>query len=188
MQPLKVETPLEDVTGLVVQDNWPDPDVRFRAIEALVPETGLPPESSTLTTGWVVNATPSTVPDGAVVKLSWLAAPAVRVNVVVSVVNEPLEAVRVNEPAVPTMEHPEKVAMPLTAATGLALQVRVPEPEVTARVTEAVDVVTVLPPESWTATTGWVVNATPLTAPAASVRTLRAAAAPAVKVMALVVA
>ena len=42
----------------------------------------------------------------------------------------------------------------------------VPLPEAFETVTTAVDVVTVFPPESVTLTTGWVVKADPLTAPA----------------------
>ena len=57
---------------------------------------------------------------------------------------------------------PAKVATPEAAALGLAVQVRVaPAGVVMVRVTEAALVVTVLPPASWTATTGWVANAMP---------------------------
>ena len=39
--------------------------------------TVLPPASSTVTTGWVAQACPSTPPPGWVVKASWVAAPMV---------------------------------------------------------------------------------------------------------------
>ena len=61
---------------------------------------------------------------------------------------------------VPVIEHPVKVATPETAVTGLVPQVRPPE----ARVMGAVEVVTVLPPTSWTVTLGWVMKALPSTA------------------------
>ena len=48
--------------------------------------------------------------------------------------------------------------------------------------TEALEVVTVLPPTSWTFTTGWVANAVAYEAPAASVVTVSVAAAPMVTV------
>lgn len=69
--------------------------------------------------------------------------------------------------AVPLIPTPLKVATPFTA-----FRVTVPTvdaPALTDIVTEAVLEVTVLPPESRIATTGWVVNAAPLTAPAAEV-------------------
>ena len=58
------------------------------------------------------------------------------------------DAISVNAPAVPVIEQPEKAATPLTAVTGLVVQTSVPVPEVSARVTAAEEVVTVLPPES----------------------------------------
>ena len=56
--------------------------------------------------------------------------------------------------------------MPLAAVTGLVVQESAPEPLATARVIEALEPETVLPPESWTVTTGWVVKAAALAAPA----------------------
>ena len=44
-------------------------------MEADEPVTTLPPESSTLTTGWVLNAAPEAPATGWVVKTSWVAAP-----------------------------------------------------------------------------------------------------------------
>ena len=60
------------------------------------------------------------------------------------------------------MAHPAKEATPATADLGFAVQVRTaPAGVVMLRVTEAVLEVTVLPPASWTATTGWVAKAMP---------------------------
>src|SRR5450631_3094437 len=60
------------------------------------------------------------------------------------------------------MPHPAKLATPATALAGFAVQVRVaPAGVVMTRVTGAVLVVTVWPPASWTATTGWVPKAMP---------------------------
>ena len=60
------------------------------------------------------------------------------------------------------MLQPAKVAIPETALTGSALQVRVaPAAVVMVSVTGLVPVV-VLPAASWTAMTGWAANAVPL--------------------------
>lgn len=58
-----------------------------------------------------------------------------------------------------------KVAMPNAADAGFVVQASVPVPLATARVTDADEVVAVLPAESWTVTLGWVVKAVPLIAP-----------------------
>ena len=73
-----------------------------------------------------------------------------------------LAATRVNvvEFSAEVSLHPAKVATPATAARARpddgVVQVSVPADA--DRVTEAVDVVTVLPNESWTETTGWTVK------------------------------
>jgi hypothetical protein len=60
------------------------------------------------------------------------------------------------------MLQPTKVATPATAFAGFVGQVRTaPAGVVMLRVTAAVPLETVLPPESWTATTGWVPKAVP---------------------------
>ena len=79
---------------------------------------------------------------------------------------------------VPVMAQPSKEAMPLTAVTEPSVQARVPDPLATARATEALESVTVLPLASWTVTTGWVVKAAPLAAPPGWVVTDSLAAAP----------
>ena len=56
LHPAKFATPLEALSGLVVQLNAPDEAAS--EMEALEEVTTLPPESSTLTTGWVARATP----------------------------------------------------------------------------------------------------------------------------------
>ena len=81
-----------------------------------------------------------------------------------------------------------KVAKPAEAVTGLSLQASAPLPDATARVTWAFESVTVLPLASRTVTTGWVVKATPLTAPAGWVVTASLAAAPGANVSESVVA
>jgi hypothetical protein len=65
------------------------------------------------------------------------------------------------------MVQPAKFATPATADFGLAAQVRMAPPAgaVMLRVTGAVLEVAVLPPASWTVTTGWVANATPTVDP-----------------------
>ena len=54
----------------------------------------------------------------------------------------------------PVIVQPAKLATPAEAATGLSAQVSVPSPEATAKLTEALESVTMLPPESRTVTTG----------------------------------
>ena len=73
--PAKVAMPLEAVTGLVVQASVPVPEARDRETEADEEVTTLPPESSTSTTGWALNATPLVELPGEVVNTSWVAAP-----------------------------------------------------------------------------------------------------------------
>ena len=53
--PAKFATPLEALSGLVVQLSRPTRGERMEALEEV---TTLPPESSTLTTGWAPRATP----------------------------------------------------------------------------------------------------------------------------------
>ena len=143
--------------------------------------TVLPLASWTVTTGWVVKATPLTAPAGWVVTANLAADPTVRVKLdVVALVTPAAEAVRVKLPTVPVSLQPAKVAMPEDAVCGLVVQARVPVPLATARVTGALEPVTVLPLASWTVTTGWVVKAVPLTAPAGWVVTANWDAAPAV--------
>jgi len=84
--------------------------------------------------------------------------------------------------------HPAKVATPEVAARGLVVQVKVPVPEALAKVIEADEEVTVLPPASWTTTTGWVEKAVPPVAPAGWVEKASLAAAPTVTLKALEVA
>jgi hypothetical protein len=69
------------------------------------------------------------------------------------------------------------VATPATAAT-VVVPESVPVPEAFETVTSVVDVVTVFPPESVTLTTGCVVKADPLTAPAGWVVIIALVAAP----------
>ena len=72
-QPAKVATPLDALSGLVVQPGCPTSGVSEIDADELV--TTLPPESSTLTTGWVLKATPLVELPGEVVNTSWVAEP-----------------------------------------------------------------------------------------------------------------
>jgi hypothetical protein len=78
-QPAKVATPEVALSGLVVQESVPEDEVRV--MEAEEPVTTLPPESSTLTTGWVAKAAPLVADGGEAVKTSWVAAPKPSVKV-----------------------------------------------------------------------------------------------------------
>ena len=71
--PAKFATPLDALSGLVVQLSAPDEGLR--EMEADEGVTTLPPESSTLTTGWALKATPLVELPGEVVNTSWVADP-----------------------------------------------------------------------------------------------------------------
>jgi len=80
-----------------------------------------------------------------------------------------------------------KFATPATAAT-VVVPLNVPVPEAIDATTLTVEEVTVLPDESVMLTTGWVVRATPLTAPAGCVVIIAFVAAPAARAKLLEVA
>jgi hypothetical protein len=113
------------------------------------------------TTGWVPKAVPPVELEGFVVKPSLVADPTVMVRLVLTALVSPLAvAVNVYVPAL-SMRQPAKVATPEEAKLGLLAQMRMaPAAVVMLRVTALVPAV-VLPPESWTATTGWVPKAVP---------------------------
>ena len=77
-QPAKEATPPVAPSGLVVQASVPPGLVPTASVTASVAAgIRLPPASSTLTAGWVVQATPSVPPPGWVVKASFAGAPIV---------------------------------------------------------------------------------------------------------------
>jgi hypothetical protein len=88
-------------------------------------------------------------------------------------VSEPSVAVSVYPVPARLIAQPEKVATPAVAERGFAVHVNaapdVPVAGVMVNVTPLVSDVTVVPLESCTVTTGWVVNATPAAAPAGDV-------------------
>ena len=96
-QPAKVATPDVVVNGLVVHPpRVPAPEARPRLIDALGEVTTLPPESSTLITGWALKATPLVELPGDVVKTNWVADPTLMVKLPeVPEVNPVLAAERV---------------------------------------------------------------------------------------------
>ena len=135
--------------------------------------TTLPPLSSTLTVGWLVQTAPFAPPPGCAVKANWVAVPKVIENWLLVAVESPLAAaLRVYVvPAVPTIWHPAKVATPLTAVTGFVVQLNVaPDPgwlpiDRVIEALEFVPVVMTLPKVSSTLTVGWVVQAAPFVPP-----------------------
>ena len=173
--------PEDALTRLSVQAKVPDEAARvIRADESV---TVLSPESRTVTTGWVVKATPLTAPAGWVMTSSLAAAPVARVNIsVVELVRSAADAVSVYSPLVPVIVQPAKVATPEAAFTGLSVQASVPSPDATAKVTGTFESETVLPLASRTVTTGWVEKAAPLTAPLGWVVVASLVAAPGSKV------
>ena len=70
-QPAKVATPAVVVTGLVVQASVPEPVATAGSSGPRPSVTTLLPESSILTTGWALKATPLVVVPGDVVKTSF---------------------------------------------------------------------------------------------------------------------
>ena len=69
-------TPDEKVPEVPPAAIEPPPEIVAEAVPELTEVTTLPPESSTLTTGWVPRAAPLfAVAEGSVVMTSWVAAP-----------------------------------------------------------------------------------------------------------------
>ena len=112
-QPAKEATPLDAVTGLVVQFSVPEPVATDKVIGAEAVVTTMLPEFSILTTGCALNTTPLLVVPGVVVKISFKV-PVMEKVPDVAVVSPVLVALRLKpELAVPVISHPAKVAMPL---------------------------------------------------------------------------
>ncbi len=161
---VKVATPLIAAT-VVVPLKVPVPEAIDATTLAVDVVTVFPDESVIRTTGWVVKDAPAAAPDGSVVIAACVAAPTLSAKLLeVAAVNDVGVNVRVKLPAVPERTKSVKVAMPLTAAT-VVVPLRVPVPEAIEATTLTVDEVTVFPEASVTLITGWVVRATPLTAP-----------------------
>src|SRR5580692_1368614 len=102
LQPAKVATPLVAASGLVVHDKvapLPGWVLMAKVIEAfeLVPEvTVLPPESSTVTTGWVPKTAPLAESDGLVVTTILVAGPTVMLKVALVLVRVSVASVAVS--------------------------------------------------------------------------------------------
>ena len=162
----KVATPATALT-VAVPTVVPLP-LTVMVTEAVLEATMLPKVSLMVMMGWVVNADPLALPFAEVVSVARVARPKVGVMVWVAVAKEPEVKVRVYEnPAVPLMPTPEKVATPFVAVT-MAVPTVVPL-LLTDMFTEAVLLVTVLPKASLMVMMGWVVKAKPLALPAAAV-------------------
>jgi hypothetical protein len=161
---VKVAIPLTAAT-VVVPLKVPVPEAIDATTLTVEVVTVFPDESVMRTTGWVVSATPLTAPDGWVVIAACVAAPTLRAKLLeVAAVNDVGVKVRVKFPAVPERTKFVKVATPLTAAT-VVVPLRVPVPEAIDATTLTVDDVSKFPDASVILITGWVVSATPLTAP-----------------------
>jgi hypothetical protein len=181
-RPENVTTPLIALTVTVpIRDDPAEPAVRVAVTEEPV-ETVLLAESWKVRTGCVVNAIALTAPAAFVVLTILVAAPTPKVMFCVATVNPVAVNVIVYEPAGPVIPRPENVTMPPTAATvTLPMSDEPADPAVMEAVTDdPVEILKLL--ASWNLTTGCVVKATALTAPAALVvvTILVAAAAPSV--------
>src|ERR1700759_1495408 len=98
-QPANVATPAVTVNGFVVHDNVAPPAVvRFNVTALLSDVTTLPPASSTVTAGCVVNAVPPVESDGWVLNTSCAGSPTETTMSVLSVVSAPSDAVTVQVP------------------------------------------------------------------------------------------
>ena len=132
-----------------------------------VPAVALPPASATATTGCTGHAVPPVPPPGCVSNTSRAAGPVTTLNGgLTASVAPPPASVAVTSYAVParSMVQPENVASPEALVRVVPpLQVNVPPASfrVRARVITSPLVVTVLPPASWSATTGWVAHGRP---------------------------
>jgi len=180
--PVKVATPDTAAFGFAPHDNVAPPGVVIANVTAVVSVvTTLPTASSTPTAGCVAKAVPPVELDGCVVNASFAAGPAEIVSeLLTSAVSEPSVAVSVYVPAT-SIEQPENVATPATAAFGFAVHDNVAAPGVViASVTELVSPVIRFPPASCTVTTGWVANGSPPSAPTGWVVNARRAAGPTV--------
>jgi hypothetical protein len=184
---VKLATPLTAAT-VVVPLRVPVPEA-IEATTLTVDDVIVFPEASViLITGWVVSATPLTAPDGWVVIAACVAAPTPRAKLLeVATVSDVGVKARVKLPAVPVRTRSVKVATPLTAAT-VVVPLRVPVPDAIDATTLTVDDVTVFPEASVTLITGWVVKATPATAPAGCVVIAACVAAPTLRAKLLEVA
>ena len=143
-----------------------------------------PAPSTTITTGCVASAIPEpAVADGTVWKVSAAGAPTPRAKLAdVAAVSPVLAKPSVRAPAVPVIDSPLKLAMPLTAFT-VAVPPSVPPPDAIVTVTGALDDVTRLLLASRTWITGCVWKAKALAAPAGCVTTVSLLAAPGAYVM-----
>ena len=93
-QPPKLATPLAAAwlrPPVQVRDApLPGCEAMAKVTEAPELVTVLPPLSSTVTTGWVVQAAPLAPPPGEVVKTSWVAAPTPMLNELLVAVPSPV--------------------------------------------------------------------------------------------------
>jgi hypothetical protein len=175
---VKVATPLTAAT-VVVPLRVPVPEAIAATTLTVEVVTVFSEASVTLITGWVVRATPLTAPNGCVVIIALDAVPTPSAKLLeVAAVNDAGVKVRVKLPAEPERTRLVKVATPLTAAT-VVVPLKVPVPDAIDATTLTVDDVTVFPKASVTLITGWVIRATPLTAPDGWVVIIALEAAPA---------
>jgi hypothetical protein len=192
LQPTNVATPETAVNGFaLVQLKTELPGtviVNVTGLELVV--TVLPPASCTFTTGCVAKATLLAASLGCVVNATFVAEPTViATDELVARVRPGSVAVNVYVPARSILQ-PTNVATPETAVNGFAL-VHVssaPAGVVIANVTAVMLLVTVLPPASWIATTGWVPKAVPPVDALGEVVNASFAAAPTVIVNELLIA
>src|SRR5207244_3990281 len=167
LHPANVATPLTAGRGeaFVQFRRAPPGAVIVNVTPLLSVVTVLPPRSCTAMGGGARRARPPVEPVGEVVKAMFAAAPVGMVKPLLVAVNPPSTACSVFVPARSILQ-PANVATPADTATVAFVQVSAAPAGVEGCVmvnatVPALVVVTVLPPRSCTATTGWVVDATP---------------------------
>ena len=181
---VNVTTPF--VAGAVAPVSVPPPEAIVAVTVSAAVVARLPPLSSTLSTGCVVNAEFRPPPAGGRRNASDAAGPALTLNVTVFTAGSPVaEKASERGPISPDSVSGEKVASPCTEVTVVAPPI-VPTPLAKLTVTGTLAAVTRLSRASRTSTTGDAVNAVPEGTSAGCVRMNSLAGAPAVTVTAIV--
>src|SRR5882724_9955454 len=161
---VKLATPLPFVAAVSVPPSVPPPIAIAAVTVTPLWLTGFPLPSRIWITGCWANVTPLwAVPEGWVVRLSWVAAPAMMVIVPdVTPVRPAALKLKVRSPAVPVMVRFVKLATPLPFVAAVRVPPRVPPPVAIAAVSVTPLWLTGLPLASRTWITGCWANATPL--------------------------
>ncbi len=172
-QPANVATPAVAARVLWVHPSVPPAFwAMAKVMLAVLVVTVFPPESATLTVGWVPHTVVLAPPLGWLEKTTWVGDPTVMDNgVLVAVTRPPELAPSVYVPFVPTIWQPVNGATPPLAVTGSTSQLSAaPVAGWEAIVSDTWFVAPLIgfPPASSTVATGWLVQVAPLAPPPGS--------------------